>query len=84
MPDTDPVTIRLAEIRERHQRGDPGNVSLAIGSVQDVPVLLAAVETALRIHSPRREHWCEECTPLHPCTPRREITAVLLGETADG
>ena len=49
MPD-DHVTGRLAEILERHQRGDPGNVSLAIGSVQDVPVLAAVVEAVLAIH----------------------------------
>ena len=81
MPDTDPVTIRLAEIRERHQRGDPGNVSLAIGSIQDVSCLLAVTETALKIH--HGAYWCQECLTSYPCTTRREITAALLGETAD-
>jgi hypothetical protein len=49
VPD-DHVPGRLAEIRERHQRGDPGNVSASFGRVQDIPVLVAVVEAVLAIH----------------------------------
>ena len=86
MPDTDPLTVWLDDARDTIADVIPHpDLPFAVtGRIYDVAeTLLAAVETALRIHSPRREHWCEECTTLHPCTTRREIIAALLGETAD-
>ena len=81
MPDTDPVTAYLDDAQDMMadpccDRPDPDLHLVA-------QTLLAAVVTALEIHRPIRRYWCQECQTLYPCTTRREITAALLGETAD-
>ena len=83
---TAPVTAWLDDARDTIADviPHPDETYEVYGRIYDVAeTLLAGVETALRIHSPRREHWCEECTTLHPCTTRREIIAALLGEASD-
>ena len=83
MTDTASVTAWLDDARATIAAARPRHDGNALGVTVVAQTLLAGVETALRIHSPRREHWCEECTTLHPCTTRREIIAALLGEASD-
>jgi hypothetical protein len=73
----------VAEARAKIGLAEYGDGPDAEGLIPLAQTLLAGVVTALEIHRPIRRYWCQECQTLYPCTTRREITAALLGETAD-
>jgi hypothetical protein len=77
------VTVWLAEARATIAAARPRHDGNALGVTVVAQTLLAGVETALRIHSPIRAYWCQECSTSYPCKTRREIIAALLGETVD-
>ena len=83
---TDPVTAWLDDARDTIADVIPHpDLPFAVtGRIYDVAeTLLAAVTVTLDTHRPIRAYWCQECQTSYPCKTRREITAVLLGETAD-
>ena len=73
----------MAEARAKIGLAEYGDAPDAEGLIPLAQTLLAGVVTALTLHRPIRRYWCQECQTLYPCTTRREITAVLLGETVD-
>ena len=98
----DQAAAVLAAIRERSRwkssaAGLVGPGATAVGSAEDVPRLLRAVEAALNLHQVSDDSGCEPhcvaCTaavrwavlvPPDRCLTREAITAALTGEDAPG
>ena len=79
------VTAYLVEAQTEISLAEYDDGPDAEGLIPVAQTLLAVVEKVLDIHGPTSAmNWCKGCMAPWPCKTRREVTAALLGETADG
>ena len=75
MPDTDPLSAALEEIRKRYE---------VWGDASDTPRLLAALDAVLNRHRPAIATGdCLACAEPCPCREVQAITRALTGEASD-